>query len=252
MTAPTRTRRSSVVPAQERLAERARAQRADARRGWLRRTALAVGLLGGGGALGWVVFGSTWLAVDEVTVVGASRLNAADVVEAADVRAGVPLARLDLSAVEERVRRLAPVADVDAVRSWPGTVLLEIFERQPVAAHVGPDGVRLLDATGVAFATVPAVPDGLLRIEVDRPGPGEAATAAALEVAGDLPPELRGLVASVDAESGASVTLRLNDGRTVVWGSPGDTATKAAAVRALLPMPGTMFDVSAPGVAVRR
>ena len=134
----------------------------------------------------------------------------------------------------------------------PGTVLLEVSERSPVAAHVGADGVRLLDATGVAFATAPAVPDGMLRIEVDRPAPGDPATTAALDVAADLPPDLRARVAGVAAASAASVTLELADGRTVVWGSPGDTATKAAAVLAMLPMPGSTFDVSAPGVAVRR
>lgn len=250
MTAATRSVRSPTGPGQERPAEPAAGPAP--RRGWLRRLLLASGVSAVGGATAWVLLGSSWLAVDEVTVVGASRLAADDVVQAADVRVGVPLARLDLSAVERRVRALAPVADVEAVRSWPGTVLLEISERQPVAAHVGRDGVRLLDASGVAFATVPAVPAGLLRVEVDRPRPGDPATTAALEVAADLPPGLRALVGGVGAESASTVTLLLADGRTVVWGSPGDTATKAAAVLAMLPMPGTTFDVSAPGVAVRR
>jgi cell division protein FtsQ len=131
-------------------------------------------------------------------------------------------------------------------------VLLEVTERVPVAAHVGRDGVHLLDATGTPFATVPEVPDGLLRVDVDRPAPGDAATAAALEVAADLPTDLRARVSGVGATSASAVTLALGDGRTVVWGTPGDTTTKAAAVLAMLPMEGTTFDVSAPGVAVRR
>jgi cell division protein FtsQ len=199
-----------------------------------------------------VLLVSTWLAVDEVTVTGTSRLSVGEVAAAADVRVGVPLARLDLSAVEDRVAALAPVAQVSAVRSWPGTVLLEVTERAPAAAHVGRDGVRLVDATGVPFATVPDVPAGMLRLEVDRPAPGDPATAAGLEVAADLPPDLRARVAGVGAASASTVTLSLVDGRTVVWGSPGDTATKAAAVLAMLPMEGRTFDVSAPGVAVRR
>jgi cell division protein FtsQ len=248
----TALRRSSPVVGEQHLAGRVRARSADSRRGWLRRLALGLGVVVGGGALAWVLLASTWLAVEEVTVAGTSRLSPADVIAAADVRAGVPLARLDVAAVEARVRRLAPVADVEAVRSWPRTVHLQVIERQPVAAHVGREGVRLLDAAGVPFVTVPAVPDGLLQLEVAAPRPGDPATAAALDVATDLPPELRSLVAGVDAASASSVTLLLSDGRTVVWGSPGDTATKAAAVRALLPMPGTTFDVSTPGVAVRR
>jgi cell division protein FtsQ len=252
VTAPTRSRRSTVVPAQDRLDERAAQERAHSRRGWLRRLLVALAVLVLGAGAGWVLLVSTWLAVDEVTVVGTSRLSADEVARAADVRVGVPLARLDLSAVEDRVRALAPVAEVSAVRSWPGTVLLEVSERVPVAAHVGRDGVRLLDATGVAFATVPEVPAGLLRVDVDRPARGDAATTAALRVAADLPPDLRARVAGVGAASSSTVTLALVDGRTVVWGSPGDTPTKAAAVLAMLPMEGTTFDVSAPGVAVRR
>ena len=251
MTAPT-TRRATVVPAQDRLDERAAQEREHSRRGWLRRLLGAAAVLVLGAGAGWVLLVSTWLAVDEVTVVGTSRLSVDEVARVADVRAGVPLARLDLSDVEDRVSALPPVAEVSAVRSWPGTVLLEVTERVPVAAHVGREGVRLLDATGVAFATVPEVPQGLLRVEVDRPSPGDPATAAALEVTADLPPDLRARVAGVGAASASTVTLALADGRTVVWGSPGDTGTKAAAVLAMLPMEGTVFDVSAPGVAVRR
>jgi cell division protein FtsQ len=203
-------------------------------------------------ALGWVLLVSTWLAVAEVTVAGTSRLTPEQVAAAAAVRDGVPLARLDADAVEARVRALPPVADVEVVRSWPSTLHLEVVERQPVAAHAGPEGIRLLDATGVAFAPVAEVPDGMVRIEVDTPLAGDPATTAALAVATALPTELREQVASVTATSATAVELRLEDGRTVVWGSPADSVTKAAAVRALLPMEGTVFDVSAPGVAVRR
>ena len=252
MTAPSTRRRATVVPAQDRLDERAAHERAHSRRGWMRRLLLGLVVLLLWAGAGWVLLVSTWLAVDEVTVVGTSRLSVDEVAQAADVRVGVPLARLDLSAVEGRVRALAPVAEVSAVRSWPGTVLLEVTERVPVAVLAGRDGVRLLDATGVAFATVPEVPAGMLRIEVDRPMAGDPATAAALQVAADLPPDLRARVTAVGADSPSTVTLALTDGRTVVWGSPGDTTTKAAAVLAMLPMEGRTFDVSAPGVAVRR
>ena len=246
------TRRAPVLTASDRLAERASAERAARRRGWWRGALMRLLVLSASAALGWVLLVSSWLAVAEVTVAGTSRLTPEQVAAAAGVRSGVPLARLDAGAVEERVRALPPVADVEVVRSWPSTLHLEVVERQPVAAHAGPEGIRLLDATGVAFAPVPEVPAGLVRIEVDTPLAGDPATTAALAVATALPAELRELVAAVTAAAGTAVELRLDDGRRVMWGTPDDSVTKAAAVRALLPMEGTIFDVSAPGVAVRR
>jgi cell division protein FtsQ len=48
------------------------------------------------------------------------------------------------------------------------------------------------------------------------------------------------------------VVLLLSDGRSVVWGGPSGSATKGAAVLALLSRPGTVFDVSGEGVVVVR
>lgn len=253
-TGSTRTtaRRAGVVPAADRLAARARAERSLRRQRLARRVALVLLTLGTAGALAWVVLGSGWFDVERVAVTGTSRLSVEEVTAAAAVPAGQPLATVDTGEVEARVRTLAPVASVEIGRSLPDTVWIVVTERQPVALHAGRTGLVLVDATGVPFARVPEPPAGLVRLQVDRPAPDDPSTLAALEVTGELPADLRGQVASVAADSPAAVTLRLNDGREVVWGRPGDAATKAAAVKALLAMPGRTIDVSAPGVAVRR
>jgi len=202
-------------------------------------------------ALAWVLLVSGWLGVDRVVVVGQSRLEVAQVQDAVAVPPGTPLARVDTRAVAGRVARLAPVAEVQVLRSWPGTLRVELTERVPAAGVVGAGGVQLVDAEGVVFATEPALPRGLVRLQVEDPGPQDPATRAALEVHGALPTSLRDRVRTVQAETPASVVLLLADDRRVVWGSPGDTETKAAAIEALLRMEGTVFDVSAPGVVVR-
>jgi hypothetical protein len=46
--------------------------------------------------------------------------------------------------------------------------------------------------------------------------------------------------------------LRLDGDQRIVWGSPGETAAKAAAALALLRTPGGVVDVSTPGLVVRR
>jgi cell division protein FtsQ len=228
---------------------------------WRRRVLRALLLLLPLAALAWVVLVSPLLAVDRVQVTGTQRLDPQQVVEVAAVARGTPLARVDVGETGQQVRSLAPVAEVRVRRVWPATLRIEVTERVAVAAALGggaaggrggEPGALLLDKGGVGFATEPGVPAGLPRLEVAAPGPDDPTTEAALSVLLDLPPELAGQVTVVRASSPSDVSFGLLDGRTVVWGAPGDTATKAAAVTALLRMPGEVYDVSAPGVAVRR
>ena len=247
-----RRRPATVLPATPRLAARAQAQRGARKRQLLGRVGQALAVVGAVLAVAWVLLGSTWLGVDRVEVTGAERVTPEQVRAAAGIEPGTPLARIDLDEVEAAVAQLAPVGSVVARRSWPGTVRLELQERTAVAGVVGPEGVLLVDREGVAFAAEPALPEGLVRLEVPSVGPEDATTTAALEVWAGIPAPLRGQVVSVRAASPSSVELLLPDGRSVVWGSPGDTASKAAAASVLLTMPGRVVDVSAPGVAVRR
>ena len=249
MTAPARPQRRPVpVAPVDRLQPRTRAEGRGRRA--LRRARNVVVVLVPVGVLGWVALGSSWLAVDRVDVAGAGRLAPAAVAAAAGVQLGTPLARVDTGAVEQRVAALPPVADVAVRRTWPGTLTVEVTERTPVAGVLAGGAVTLVDADGVPFAKERALPPGLVQLEVARAGPDDAATLAALAVHADLPEALRSRVRSVQAPSPAAVVLLLRDGRQVVWGRPGGTATKAAAALALLGRPGTVLDVSADGVVV--
>lgn len=234
------------------LAERAEAGRAARRARTLRRVARGLLLLVPVAVLAWVLLASTWLAVDVVQVVGQQRLSPAEVRQAAAVVGGTPLARVDTGAVQRRVEALTPVASARVTRSWPGTLRVEVTERTPAAGVVGPSGVRLVDGAGVVFAEAPALPAGLVRLQVDAPGPEDPATLAALRVHRDLPAELRARVRIVRAATATTVVLLTSDGRQVVWGSPGGTATKAAAALVLLRTDSQVVDVSAPGLVVTR
>lgn len=247
-----RQRPAQVLPAEPRLAERARAQRSTRRRWFLRRFAEALVVLLPLVALAWVLLVSTWVTVDRVEVMGTSRLTVEEVITAAGVPLATPLARVDLDGVEAAVSRLPAVADVQAHRSWPGTLRLNVTERSPVAGVASAGGVTLVDGEGVPFAVAPELPAGALRLEVAQVGPQDPATLAALQVSRELPAALRSQVQALRAASPSSVVLLLAGGRQVVWGPPGDAVNKAAAVEALLKLPGRVVDVSAPGVAVRR
>lgn len=246
MTAPTRRR---VLPAGPRLAARARAQRHDRHRRLLRRTSIVALALVPLCLLSWLLLSSPLLSVRRVEVVGAARLTPEAVRAAADVRTGTPLARVDTAGVRSRVAALAPVARVRVVRAWPGTLQVRLTERTAVAAMRQDDGSWVLvDRTGARFGPSPQPPAGLpqLQAAAQQPaGPG-------VEVLAELPAALRDQVAAVRVPSPSSVVLVLRDGRTVVWGPPGESRNKAAVVAALLPRPGRTIDVTSPGVAVVR
>lgn len=254
MTAPVRSRRSpDAVAAGPRRADRAQTGRGERRRRRWRRLLVALLVAAPLAGLGWLVLLSPVLGVAHVQVTGTERLTPNQVVDAAHVRPGTPLARVGVAAVARRVEAaLPPVQDVRVRRVWPRTLELQVVERAPVAAVSRPDGVLLLSADGVGFATVPVLPPGVPRLELPAPGRNDPATRAALSVLGELPADLRTRTTLVRATTAGDVQLVLADGRTVVWGDAADAAAKAAEVQALLRLPGTVLDVSAPGLAVRR
>jgi cell division protein FtsQ len=137
-------------------------------------------------------------------------------------------------------------------RGWPGTLRIRVVERRPMVGIVEGHRVTLLDADGVAFASVAALPPGVVRLQVTRPGPKDPTTVAALQVLADLTGPMRGRVRILRAASPSSVTLVLQDGRRVLWGGAGQTALKLEAAEVLLKMPGTVYDVSRPEVVTRR
>lgn len=251
----TRLQRRPVLPAVPRLEARQQAERAQRRRRRLRRALLGLLALVPLGVLAWLLLSSPVLSLRAVEVQGNERLSTGAVVVAADVDLGTSLARVDTSAVQARVAALAPVADVQVQRTWPGTLTVRVVERVGVAEVPADAGrSRLVDATGTAFATVVTPPEDLPRLVVAPPGPvpGDAATTAALAVLGGLPASLHEQVTRIGATSPTTVTLTLDDGRTVVWGEAGDAERKVAVVAALLRRPGRTVDVSSPDVAVVR
>ncbi|CAL9367677.1 Cell division protein FtsQ [Actinosynnema sp. ALI-1.44] len=181
------------------------------------------------------------LGVRRVEVAGAVELTADQVRAAAAIEPGSPLVRLDVDAIAERVRGLSRVAGVRVERSLPGTVLLTVDERTPVAVVNAGDGAHLVDATGQDYATVAQPPAGLPELKAE--GKGRPAAVAVLVA---LPEPVRREVLAVSATSGADVRLTLTAGREVRWGSPDDTPRKAAVVQVLMTRDGSVFDVSSP------
>lgn len=248
----------SPVTVDERIAERRREVRDERRRARLRRTLTMLALLALL-AVGYAVERSPLVALSEIQVGGADRLDPDTVIETAALELGTSTLRLDLGEAEERVRALPAVDDVEARRVDPLTVRITIVERQPVlVAASGPDRV-LVDADGVVLAQ--GVEDGLVpvllpaRATLPRPGERVAelpALAAAHAIHGQLPSELRTRVARIEAHSADEVDLRLRmpDAEPVLV-HLGRAERLDEKVRALLAVLGDVGDVAVSTIDVR-
>lgn len=233
-----------------------RMRRRFARRQWARRWGVWRPLLGAVGlaaviGLGvWAVWFSTLLGVDRVEVTGLDHLKAAQVLEVAGVEKGTPLVDVDTATVERRVRALAPVLEVSVTRRLPGTVNVDVTEREAVAITVLAGRWNGVDAEGVIFRQYAKMPRGLPRLRMVGQVDPEVLREGALVVA-SLPEALAADVRRVEVETVDHITLVMRGGRTVLWGSGEDSADKAAVLAALVKASDDAhFDVSVPGQPV--
>jgi cell division protein FtsQ len=231
----------------ERFFERSRAER---RRRWIR-IALGVLVVAALGALAWLVWFSSVLAVRDVEVAGRSTLKQAQVLRAAHVPKGRPLARVDVEGIEQRVSALDRVDTVEVGRSWPHTISISIVERKSVVWARIDGQIRGIDRNGIAFRSYTSPPKGLLEATIDvTDGRDRLQTseslASVVALIGRKDPGLREQVESVTAASKDSIELKLTKGRTVVWGSRDDGRRKLQVLTALLGLEASRYDVSAP------
>jgi cell division protein FtsQ len=243
-----RARSDAVPPSVRRFMARARRRRIRAALPW----ATVGGVLVLAGLAAWIVYGTAVFGVRDVRVTGTEILSEDQVRVTAAVPEGEALASVDLGAVRGRVAALAPVGEVVVSRDWPGTVVVAVVERTPVA--VVPQGKQfvLVDADGVAFHTVRSRPSRLPLVKVPTPGPDDAATRSALRVLAALTTELRAELSAVVVEGPARIRLELRKGRTVVWGDATESEAKSRVATALLTRKGDTIDVSAPDVVTVR
>ncbi len=231
------------------------ARRRFVRRQWARRwlawrpVLVAVLLLGVVAGAGWLVFFSSTLAVKGVQVEGTAVLAEGRVQRAAAVPTGEPLARVDLGAVEARVRNLAPVLEVDVSRAWPDRVRIDVVEREAVAVVDQAGVLRGVDDQGVMFRRYAVRPPGMPLLRIAS-GTGADALAEAARVVELLPGDISARVEYVAVSTVDTISLRLRSGQSVQWGSAESSAQKAEVLAVLLEQKASAYDVSVPGQPV--
>lgn len=205
-------------------------------------------------AVAWLVFYSSLLGVQQIQIRGAQTLSDAAVGDVLAIPHGTPLARVDTEAAEAALEGIPQVESATVSRGWPDTLVVRVVERSAVAAVDVGGSTWLVDRFGVLFAQVSALPEGIVVLQVDRPGPDDRATAAALEVIAALDPGIRAVLVRVSAPSPNEIELELAGGRTVIWGSADGSARKSQILAGLLAggVVGSVYDVSSPTSVVLR
>jgi cell division protein FtsQ len=195
-------------------------------------------------ALAVVVWFTPVLSVRQVRIEGTRLLTSAQVGSQAQVPVGRPLARVSLQQISDRVATLPEVESVSTTRRWPSAVQIVVTERTARVQRIEGQSYQWVDGSGVVFHTQSQRDPRLVVVnttDTDRRLLSDLAT-----VAQSLTPRLRGEVTGMKAQSPDTITVVLSGGRSVVWGSAEESATKAQVATALLQVKATVYDVSSP------
>lgn len=162
---------------------------------------------------GWVwLRDSSLVAVDNVTVTGASGLGAPAVRSALTGSAQqMTTLNVDRAALSEAVVRFPLVKSISVTTKFPHGMMIVVHEREPVAALVAPGGTTAVAADGVILGGIPS--SGLPVISVSSLVSGsrvvDRTTASEVALAALAPKQLRSEVTQVTAgPEGLTATLR--------------------------------------------
>jgi len=199
-------------------------------------------------AVVWVVWFSSLFVAQSIRVTGNSQASTDEIIQAAHIHLGTPLARLDPDAICDDVKQVPAVADATVDRNLSGVITISVTER--TAVYVIPSGAQylLVDDTGKAFLTVEAVPEGLpvVTLKNDHTPAADRLLADAAQIAQALPDSVRGQMTSMGAETPDTFTITLSNGSQILWGSADECELKATVIDALLNVGASYYDVSSP------
>jgi cell division protein FtsQ len=216
-----------------------------------RRQAWLAGVLSVVALATFVIVGvfSPVMRVEEITITGATRVDATSISVQLDDQIGVPLPLVDVARIEEVLRRQNLVESYSIESRPPHDLIIHLVERQPIAYMPAGTAFMLADAAGVTIETAPAYPGGFPLLHVPRDEPKGVAFESAVNVIRSLPGSIRDRISEVTASTSDDVSFVLGDtGQRVFWGSADDAATKTRGLLGLLANwpPGTAneYDVS--------
>jgi cell division protein FtsQ len=170
--------------------------------------------------------------VRDVRVEGAATIPRDHVLELTGIGPGTNVFHLDTGSAEAALVTDPWISSATVERHLPGTVVIRIQERSPVArAIVGASTVGLA-GDGVVLPGAPTA--GLPEVRASVGALSDDARTAAARALSALGPILRGRVATVVAQPNGEFVMNLAGGLTVRYGTAGEDAEKATSLRAVL------------------
>jgi cell division protein FtsQ len=164
-----------------------------------------------------------------IQVQGLRVVDEGSVLTLAGVELGQDVFHLDTDAVETLLETDPWIAEATVTRDLPGTVLILVTERRPIAS--GPGG-ELVSSDGVLLPGGPI--EGLPTIGSTDGIVSPSDTSSAVELLRALDPVVLVRVASLTVGGDGNVVMTLEAGTRVEFGEPDDAGEKAAALRAVL------------------
>ncbi|MGO1289975.1 MAG: cell division protein FtsQ/DivIB [Brevibacterium linens] len=220
-----------------------------------RRRLIAIGIVSALIALAAVAWFSPLLTLKKVQVSGSELIDTDTVSEFVLERQGDrPLPQVRPGAVEDSVLGEFPKAEAASVHyAGPRALKIDITDRTPVIAIEDDSGFRLYDSEAVDLGTVDTAPKKLTVLNGGAHQPDRETVAAVIRFMGDLRPELRRQLVTIEAEDAMSLKGRLDTGKqtaTVVFGDSSDSSLKVRTAAQLAAEGRTEIDVSVPSVPV--
>ncbi len=184
-------------------------------------------------------------------VTGAHNVDVKEVCQVTQRFEGRTITSLATAGVAKTVlHEVSALKDVQVSPAWLHGLNIHVVERVPVATVRQNGKVVGVDRSGVVLEIAPGDVAGLPQLDVDMEklgGQTRKLVDAALTAFGDMPAELRSMIASVTSDDPAQLQFKLRDGRTLVWGNSHDSVEKAQVAKLLFTVQGVkVVDVSNP------
>jgi cell division protein FtsQ len=171
-------------------------------------------------------------ATRDIRIEGAVTLTRADVLRLAGIGPGTNVFHLDADAVARALVADPWIATASVERHLPGTVVIRLQEREPIARSTTGSTTTVLAGDGVVLPGASA--GGLPEIRASVGEPSDDARTGAARALAALERILRARVGAVVVQPSGELVMDLAGDLTVHYGSPGDDAAKATALRAVL------------------
>jgi cell division protein FtsQ len=177
---------------------------------------------------------SPFFGADTIRVRGTDHLTRDDVLRIAGIGQGTNVLYLNGGSVENRLEQQPWIDEAGVDRDLPGTILIRIRERRPVAVVDRDGSPSLVADDGTILGPGPAGALPSIEAAIGAPDLDGRAIAAGARTLAAIPPAMRDEVSAVELQRGGLVQVDLVSGVTASLGAGRDLVRKAQALAAVL------------------